>query len=417
MREKLTVTNYHCFFTHCCRWIAASVVCLSLNNGWGQQAPQQQSPQKQPSAPVAMPGKAVDNVVLVTMDGLRWQELFGGADETLINKDKDSGGVKDVPATTQRFMRETAEQRRQVLMPFFWTKLANDGVILGDPATAATAVVTNQLNFSYPGYSEILCGFVDPAIDSNAKRNNQNETVLEWISKKPGFADRIAAFCSWDVFPYIINEQRSGIPVNAGWEPVGDILDASSTSAATPLDSSLPTAIRQLQQLDQLSREIPRYWPEVRYDYVTYKAAELYLMHRQPRVLYLSLGETDDWAHAARYDLYLDAAQRNDAYIGQLWSLLQSLPQYQNNTVMIITTDHGRGDNRIDWQSHGRDIADCQYIWIAAIGPNIAAAPANAGMPGPITQSQVAATAAAALGLDYCVDQPMAARPLKIFKQ
>ena len=301
-------------------------------------------------------------------------------------------------------------------MPFFWSKLATDGVILGDQAGASTAVVTNGLNFSYPGYSEILCGFADAAIDSNAKKNNHNQTVLEWLAQKPAFTDRIAAFCSWDVFPYIINEDRSGIPVNAGWEPVANILDRPAKSLPAPVEPSLAAAASQLQQLDLVSREIPRYWPEVRYDYVTYKAAELYLIHRQPRVLYLSLGETDDWAHAARYDMYLDAAQRNDAYIGQLWSLLQSLPQYKNNTVMIITTDHGRGDNRVEWQSHGRDIADCQYIWIAAIGPNIAAATGQTATIDPMTQSQVAATVAAALGLDYCVEQPKAGSPLKIFQ-
>ncbi|MFO1003181.1 MAG: hypothetical protein U0936_22840 [Planctomycetaceae bacterium] len=137
--------------------------------------------------------------ILITLDGLRWQEVFGGVDETLM--DKDLGGVKDLPELKRRFQRESTTESRNALMPFFWTTLARDGVIFGDPEHESKAIVTNGLNFSYPGYSEILCGFVDPKVDSNAKKNNENVTVLEWLSQKPGFEDRIAAFCSWDVFP------------------------------------------------------------------------------------------------------------------------------------------------------------------------------------------------------------------------
>ena len=83
---------------------------------------------------------------------------------------------------------------------------AKDGVVIGNPDHDSRAMVTNGLNFSYPGYSEILCGYADPTIDSNAKKNNENVTVLEWIHSKPGFQSSVAAFCSWDVFPFIINE-------------------------------------------------------------------------------------------------------------------------------------------------------------------------------------------------------------------
>ena len=171
---------------------------------------------------LAAKGRAADtrtqNVILITTDGLRWQEVFGGVDVTLM--DKDAGGIKDLPALTQRFQRETARESREALMPFFWRTLAQQGVVFGDPEQESKAVVTNGLNFSYPGYSEILCGFADPLIDSNAKKDNVNVTVLEWLKQKPGFENSVAAFCSWDVFPFIINETRSGIPVNAGWEPL-----------------------------------------------------------------------------------------------------------------------------------------------------------------------------------------------------
>ena len=42
------------------------------------------------------------------------------------------------------------------------------------------------------------------------------------MNGRPGFEGRVAAFTSWDVFPYIINEARSGVVVNSGWEPLAD---------------------------------------------------------------------------------------------------------------------------------------------------------------------------------------------------
>ena len=366
-----------------------ALLCLSFN-----------AAKAQIDEPKRNPPLRTQNVLLVTIDGLRWQEVFGGVDVTLM--EKEAGGVKDLPALKVRFQRESALESRTTLMPFFWNGIAGQGMIFGDPEQESKAVVTNGMNFSYPGYSEILCGFADPMIDSNAKKNNTNLTVLERINQKPGFENSVAAFCSWDVFPFIINESRSGIPVNAGWEPLAT--DLSLSLAGTDAEATLRT-------LDEVSTEFPRYFPEVRYDYVTFRGAEEYLKAKQPRLLYVSLGETDDWAHAGRYDLYLDAAFRSDDYIRRLWMLMQSMPQYRDCTTLILTTDHGRGDNRIDWKSHGEKIENCEYIWMAVMGPDTPHAIVTGTT---VTQSQIAATVAACLGFDYPAEEPQAAPPLPV---
>ena len=64
---------------------------------------------------------------------------------------------------------------------------------------------------------------------------------------------------------------------------------------------------------------------------------------RQPRVLFVGYGETDNWAHQGRYDLVLDSAHRFDDFVQQLWKTMQAMPQYRGSTTFIITTDHGRG--------------------------------------------------------------------------
>ncbi|MCA9064586.1 MAG: alkaline phosphatase family protein [Planctomycetaceae bacterium] len=340
------------------------------------------------------PAPPADRVILVTLDGLRWQEVFGGVDDQMMNK--EFGDVRNLPELQSRFQKETPAASRESLMPFFWDTLASEGVVFGDPANNSSAAVTNGLNFSYPGYSEILCGFVDPRIDSNAKTNNPNVTVLEFINRQVGFEGQVSAFCSWDVFPWIINSDRSGIPVNAGWQ--------SLRSNDHDTDS--------IVQLDQLQSEFPHYWDNVRFDFFTFRAAEECLRHEQPRVLYVSLGETDDWAHGGRYDLYLDAAHRADDYIRRLWETAQSMPEYRGRTTLIVTTDHGRGDNKVDWKSHGRDIAGCEQIWIAVLGAGVLKCDVNETQ---VTQSQVASTVAAAVGLDYQSFAPQAAPPLPVF--
>src|SRR5437016_3406954 len=108
------------------------------------------------------------NVIVVTLDGFRFQEFFGGADDALMNK--QFGGVKDLEGLKKKYLRDTPEERRAALLPFFWTEIAKNGQIFGDRAKKAPTRLTNGLKFSYPGYSEIFCGFADPEIRSNAKK-------------------------------------------------------------------------------------------------------------------------------------------------------------------------------------------------------------------------------------------------------
>ncbi|MBX3436310.1 MAG: alkaline phosphatase family protein [Planctomycetaceae bacterium] len=331
-----------------------------------------------------------ENVLFITVDGLRWQEVFGGADESPMNK--DFGGVKNLEELRTCFWHDDASGRRQSLLPFFWSDIASLGRVYGDPEQGGSCRVANPHKFSYPGYNETLTGIPDPTVDSNAKKPNSHVTVLEWLHQREPFRGRVAAFGSWDVFPYIINAERSGIPVNAGWQPL-------DTAGNDP----------ELAALDRLADELPRYFDNVRYDYFTFRGALAAIQRDQPRVLYVAFGETDDWAHAGRYDLYLDAALRTDHYIRQLWEAMQAIPQYAGKTTLVLTTDHGRGDTRVEWKSHGEEIPGSDIMWIAVMGPDTPSGPAKDVS---VTQSQTAATVARLLGYDYHADVPASAPPL-----
>jgi hypothetical protein len=340
----------------------------------------------------AVAGQApAENLLLVTLDGLRWQEVFRGMDPRFAHK--DHGGVKDLFELDREFRRETPEEARAALMPFLWSVVAKEGQIFGDPEQGARATIANQHKFSYPGYSELLCGFADPRIDSNDKVVNPNRTVLEHLHERPDFRGRIAVFSGWDVHPFMVAAERSGLFVQSGWE--------LPTVATSP---------ERLAWLRSSYEQLPRYWPGFCFDALTFPAAKEYLLARQPRVLYLALGETDEWGHGRRYDLYLQMMRRTDAMLRELWETAQALDPYRGKTALLITVDHGRGRNERDWTDHGAKVEGAEEVWMAVLGPNVPALGVREKIETKL--AQVAATAAQLLGVDYAALEPRAAPPL-----
>ena len=335
---------------------------------------------------------AAQNVVLITLDGVRWQEVFNGADNSLIN---NTDFVKKPEQLKTQFWAKTANERQQLLMPFLTQVVAKKGIIIGDRANGSTMSVSNPWYFSYPGYNEILTGEVDENINSNNKVLNPNKTILERLDKLPEFKGSTALFGSWDVFPYIVNTKRSNVYVNAGFMSIEENLFTDA-----PL-------------LNALQNEIPSPWYNVRLDSFTYRFAKAYLLAKKPKLLVISLGETDDFAHDGHYDQYLKSARQSDAFIKDLWATIQTTAGYKDNTTLIITTDHGRGNNANDWQHHSskralaelelgantypEGIVGSEHIWLAAIGPAIK----GSGLiktENELKQAQIAATVLKALG-------------------
>ncbi len=326
----------------------------------------------------ALSAQKVDNVVLVTFDGFRWQDVFLGADSGLMKQQKSlpDDHIK------AKYWRANVDERRKALLPFLWNTIAVKGQVHGNREAGSRVNVTNTMWFSYPGYQEILVGFADDErIKSNDKIYNPNETVLEFINRQQGFQDKVAAFTSWDVFPFIINDKRSGVYVNSG-----------EVTAVEP-------ATEREKLLNQIMPATPNMIHEVRLDAFTFYYCMEYVKKQKPRVLYLSFDETDDFAHSGEYAAYLNSAHKTDQFLAELWDYLQSDPQYKDKTALIITTDHGRGPGATDWKSHGAKIAGADQIWIAMMGPGIA--PTGESRSGQLYQNQAAATIASLLGLTY----------------
>lgn len=332
------------------------------------------------------------HVILVTTDGLRQEEVFGGAEEILISR--QYGQVGKTNELKAEFWRPDPQRSREVLLPFLWGTVARQGQLFGHRRRGSEVRVTNGRNFSYPGYNEFLTGIADPRIDSNDKFLNPNTNVFEWLQSRPGFKGRVGAVVNWDVLPWVLNAPRAGFPVWSGFD-------------VPPGTRRMPVP-RALEEVVEHGRGV---WSGVLLDTFVRQAAFHALDSLRPRALYVAYGETDDWAHEGHYERYLRAAQGFDRFLGDLWARLQANPRYRGTTSLVITTDHGRGPAPIAWKNHGREIADSSYMWMAVIGPDTPALGERTNLA-PVRQAQVAATVAALLGEDFVAASPRSAPPV-----
>jgi hypothetical protein len=323
-------------------------------------------------------------VFLITLDGYRWQDLFSGADSLLLNHKEY---VDNKEGLYREFWRPTVEERRAALNPFIWNKVAKMGQIHGNRTLGSKVNLTNYMWFSYPGYNEILTGRADDErISSNAKQPNPNITVLEQFAQERGNAKKVAAFGSWDVFDFIVNEQRSGVYTNSGFD----------------LSTDYPLSINE-QLLNELQPVIPSPWGSVRLDGFTHQYAKAYLRKHHPDLIFISYGETDDFAHDGDYAAYLKSAHSTDKLIEDLWNFVQNDAYYKDSTTFIITTDHGRGTVPLDtWKGHGTSIKGADQTWFILFGNQVKPiGEINADLQ--LYTNQVAPTVRQLLGLSQLV--------------
>ena len=339
---------------------------------------------------------AAENVVLVTFDGLRWQELFAGLDSKLVSNDEFTGQQESILAL---YSAESPDESARKIFPFLHSTVFNEGSYVGDRRSDSCARVTNDWYFSYPGYSEILTGVVNPTLNSNAKLPNPELSFLELLDATSKYGGKTAAFASWDVFPFILNTERSGLHVNAF---------SAEANPQTEFESLLNT----------LYADTPPPWPSVRNDSFTHHYAMSYFKRELPKVLYVSYGETDDFAHDGKYDEYINAAHRTDRFIGELWDLIQAAPSHRDNTVLFIAVDHGRGSDPIEtWQHHAsktsvsgymsslsqyeNGIEGSEAVWMAAMGPGVASSGLITTGTDCLSNNRIAATLLELLDEDY----------------
>lgn len=287
--------------------------------------------------------KEAPNLIIIAIDGLRWQEVYTGIDSTVIKNNQSKSNLKNI---------EKLYPNRETLMPFFWKTFSKKAKLFGNRGINSNVEVSNPYWLSYPGYSEMLSGFVDKKINSNAFGDNPNPTILTLLQNRSAYHNKVVAFGAWSAFGRILDEKNSTFPVFHSFK---EYKNEKSTSA---------------NLLNKMNQEAIKPWFNGEcLDVFTHNMAMDYLITQKPKVIFIGYGEVDEWAHAENYRYYLDAIKNTDHYLEEIWNFVQSTKEYQDNTIILITTDHGRGTEN-QWSDHGNDIIGSNQTWFALYQPN-----------------------------------------------
>ncbi|HEY5647495.1 MAG TPA: hypothetical protein VIS76_16205, partial [Pseudomonadales bacterium] len=75
--------------------------------------------------------RRTQNVILVTLDGVRTEEIFGGLQEEIAAHSAKQI-YSEIEYGRDRYGADSAAERRRLLMPFFWGELVPAGMLFGN---------------------------------------------------------------------------------------------------------------------------------------------------------------------------------------------------------------------------------------------------------------------------------------------
>jgi len=295
------------------------------------------------------------HLVLVTLDGVRVEEIFAGLDASVLAEVRKAAG-KDIEgaAVYRQFAAESREERRRRLMPFLWgTLMARYGSIAGDRELRSHVRLANRRRLSYPGYAELLTGRArDEAVNSNDPSPSPYPSFVEFLANRLGERpEDVAVFASWATIAAAAENTPGALFVNAGLEPYAH---------------SDPWA----RKISDLQFDAPPPWEGVRGDAFTFELALIHMKTHRPRALWIAFDETDELAHEGRYEALLLSLHRIDGFLRRLHETIEADPFYRGRTTLVVTVDHGRGRGP-GWRDHGEEIEGSEDAWVAFAGPTV----------------------------------------------
>lgn len=227
-------------------------------------------------------------VILVTLDGARWQDVL------------------DQPGA----LRNEGEPPA---MPKLLELIRTHGVAL--PATTSST-----LPLSLPGYQAIAAGHQTRCDDNDCARIDE-ETLSEGLARRLQLLpDAVATFASWARLANAASSRDGVVLVDA--PPLG------------PPQAEGPP------------------WEDARWDHETSARALAHWTSKKPRFLHLALLDMDEQAHRKDAAATVKALRSADDVIARLMTGIEELPERERKlTTVLITADHGRGPGRL-WPSH-----------------------------------------------------------------
>lgn len=258
--------------------------------------------------------RPADTVLLVTLDGVRPQELFGtgGADRTA--------------------------------MPFLMDELLPRGSFLGSETDPAAFRMGSPIGISMSGYHSIFKGRLTLCFE-NDHPAPRGETLVT----------RVQA-----AFP----DEPKPVKVYVTWPRICDCLKADATRA---------DILRGRREMEKILAErgtpVPKVAPG---DTAAFTLAMEGLRAGAPRLFYLGFNQSDAAAHGGDYDRLLWVLENYDRFLRDLVAEMERLEAEGRAVTLIVTTDHGRGDGD-EWREHLWKYKGTDRAWVFAMGHGVAA--------------------------------------------
>jgi hypothetical protein len=274
-------------------------------------------------------------VVLVVLDGVRWQEIFGGVDPVL------AASHRAGPVVSARS-----------LLPSLYAALDARGAAVGAPGYGV--ISASGPNFvSLPGYTEIFAGRAPTACQDNDCTGASGTTIVDALRDRARADSDVAVIASWAPIGRAATRAPSRIVLSAGRQSV--------EGAAFLEDEPSTRAV-----LDEGARADPRPGHDAfRPDRYTAELALRYLETRRPSFLFVGLGEPDEYAHADDYRGYLASLRAADDFFGRLFAALDRMGERGRRSLVMVTADHGRAR---DYRDHGAGLPESARVWLLALG-------------------------------------------------
>lgn len=269
-----------------------------------------------------------ERVVLVTVDGVRWQDVFQGSNLAF-------GGL--------------AHHSPDDLLPRTLTEVRKRGVAWGyDRPGCGTAHPAGRSNVSLPGYLEIFTAHAPPCMNNECEPTKR--TLLD-VAMKAGMPG-VASISSWPMIARAVTGGDAHVFVSAGqsWDGPTD-------------DPTLAQAVFRGQNVDSAPGG-DGYRPDAH----TGEIALAYFRRYRPAFLHVGFGDPDEWGHRNDYTAYLSSVRRIDDWIGTLADELDRMGEDGRRTTVLITPDHGRNG---DFVNHGPDHPESARTFLLAFGDTL----------------------------------------------
>jgi arylsulfatase A-like enzyme len=244
------------------------------------------------------------------------------------------------------------------LMPHLHALVADRGSALGAPGQGPPIAASGPNFVSLPGYTEIFTGHSRHACADNDCAPTRAPTVMDEARARSSRPSDVAVFASWEKIERAASADPASLVVSTG-------RSFRSHEESLRDDDTMRSALQQGAHADAFPGH-----DDFRPDRFTSALALRYLETQRPRLMFLGLGEPDEYAHRGDYAGYLASLRAADATLGDLFAVLGRMGPRGEHTTVIVTADHGRGR---DYRVHGRAFPESGRVWLVAAGGGIEA--------------------------------------------